>query len=698
MTDRVPGPGDLFGRYRIERQLGVGGMGVVHLATDTRLDRSVALKLVSSRLAGDAEFLARFHREAAIVTQLDSPHVVTIFDHGDVDGVPYLAMQYVAGGDLGSLLRQGALPVRVAAQLCAQVAAALHDAHAAGVVHRDVKPANVLLRSTDADEPFVYLSDFGIARSDGQASLTRTGDVAGSWEYLSPERTRGEPAGRASDIYALGCLFFACLAGRAPYVGSDVEVAIAHAQQPVPQVPGSDAAAGRVNAVLARALAKDPEQRYASAGEFRQDLLALASDGVQLEVPVAGATTDTAVRRPAAGRGRGRTALVGAVVAAVALAAGGTWWALSGSSGGGAGASGPGVIEDPVTGDWDNDGMGDVRLTRVWADGPELKSLPQQLWHANADATALEGPVEDMGQRGRNVWSGDVDGDGRLDLVEVEESEDERSARVRTWLGTDDGPGEPRTQRIAVNTEIFNETGYGLGDFDGDGRADLLVPVQRQETYVVLAVALSKGETFDAPVEFSWRATGRDNTGDKFTIGDFDGDGIDDVVAVRDRKTTGVRLKPFLSTGDAFSKQTFTDIEFGSYNLWLSSYTAADVDGDGADELVAMTHLPMTGKKFGVGLTVLKWSQGSFVSPRTWAEPVEALDNYVKSSIVASDVDGDGLDDIISLDGPDEEAGGYDLVWHRSTGDGFEEPVVLASPECLREECSEGGTLLRDIS
>lgn len=272
----MPEPGDEFGRYRIESRLGQGGMGVVYLAHDLTLDRRVALKVVAGLLAGDPAFRDRFQREATTLARLDSPHIITIYDHGEYDGLPFIATQYVAGGDLGTLIRtRGALPPPLAARICAQVVDALADAHRAGVIHRDVKPANVLLRDPDSAEPTAYLCDFGIAQTDSQG-LTGTGMLAGTWAYLAPERAAGATASAASDLYAVGCLLWALLTGRPPYGGSDVEMAIAHRDAPIPRLPGRDPLSRRLNAVVSRAMAKDPAARYPTAEAFRADLLALA--------------------------------------------------------------------------------------------------------------------------------------------------------------------------------------------------------------------------------------------------------------------------------------------------------------------------------------------------------------------------------------------------------------------------------------
>ncbi|MCW2816560.1 MAG: Serine/threonine protein kinase, partial [Nocardioides sp.] len=283
----LPQVGQVFGRYRIDDVIGRGGMGVVLGATDTGLGRRVALKVVAADLGGTEEFRARFEREAATLARLDSPHVIAIYDYGTQDDCPYIATQYVAGGDLGSLLHsRGAMRAADALRVCAQVADALDDAHRAGIVHRDVKPTNVLVRDPDADEPHVYLCDFGIART-GTDGLTAPGAVAGTWSYLAPENGRGAPATASSDVYALGCLLWAALTGHPPYRGTDVEIALAHQRDPVPRVPGSSSLVRAVNEVVGRSMAKDAADRFPDAAAMRTALLAAADlPGADAVLPV----------------------------------------------------------------------------------------------------------------------------------------------------------------------------------------------------------------------------------------------------------------------------------------------------------------------------------------------------------------------------------------------------------------------------
>ncbi len=272
---RFPSVGEEFGTYRIVRQLGRGGMGVVFAAEHRGLGRTVALKVLSPELAGQADYRTRFSREATVLARLDSPHVVQVLDHGEHDGCLYIATQYVAGGDLADALRaHGPVPVAQAAEIAEQVAWALGDSHAAGVVHRDVKPSNVLLREVSS-ELFVYLCDFGIAQ-DRDPGLTAPGAVAGTFAYLAPERLRGEPATASADLYALGCVLFTSLVGSAPYAGSDVEIGMGHLNAPVPQVAAGSPVAVAVNAVLQRSMAKDPGARYPDARAMRHDLRELA--------------------------------------------------------------------------------------------------------------------------------------------------------------------------------------------------------------------------------------------------------------------------------------------------------------------------------------------------------------------------------------------------------------------------------------
>jgi len=312
---RLPIAGEGFGRYRLLRKLGQGGMGVVYAAHDTSLDREVAVKLVVPHLAGDEGFRARFQHEAATLARLESPRIVRIYDHGEHDEMLFLVTQLVAGGDLHALInREGSLPPGLAVGVLAQVVEGLCDAHAVGVVHRDIKPANVLLRERGREFE-AFLCDFGIATTPG-AELSRTGTVAGSLPYMAPERHQGEEAGPQGDVYAAGCLLWHALTGAAPYAGTDVEVAMAHMQAPVPQLPGKDEFSRAANKVLAKAMAKDRKKRYPTARALLTELTqlaALAPDSISLP----GAT---AIRQPVP-IGRRPRRWVPAAAAAVAVLA-----------------------------------------------------------------------------------------------------------------------------------------------------------------------------------------------------------------------------------------------------------------------------------------------------------------------------------------------------------------------------------------
>lgn len=266
-----------FGPYRIEGLLGRGGMGEVHRAYDTAHDRVVALKLLSDPFVADEAFRARFRRESQIVARLREPHVIPIHAYGEIDDRLYLDMRLVEGKDLKELLEDGPLEPARAAGIVEQVAGALDAAHEDGLVHRDVKPSNVLVTSAD----FVYLVDFGIARSmSGEGtSITGTGNVIGTLDYMAPERFGEGPITGLVDVYALACVFFECLTGRRPFLAEGAAAQMgAHLNAPPPVLsqerPGLPAA---LDAVVARGMAKNPADRYATAREFAEAVRAALS-------------------------------------------------------------------------------------------------------------------------------------------------------------------------------------------------------------------------------------------------------------------------------------------------------------------------------------------------------------------------------------------------------------------------------------
>lgn len=342
-----PQPGEEIGGYRVDRRIGDGGMGVVLAATQRDLDRRVALKVIAPQWADDPEFRARFLREARALAALDSPHVVHVYTYGeevadDGSSVLYLATQLIEGGDLARVVRERGLPQReVAVDLVAQVALGLVDAHAAGLVHRDVKPANVLIRER-GDRVHAFLGDFGIARHVDGGDPTLTSSTVGTPRFMAPELHTGGTAGVASDVYSLGCVLWWSLVGQPPYDGvSDFEIVSAHIDRPVPALPEGDPWAARLNPILARALAKLPEDRYPSAQAMHDDLRrALAG-----EVPVVPrpAADVTAVRGAASARPAvepttqpRRSRAPWLVAAAVVLLVGGTAvgaWQLLGPGG-----------------------------------------------------------------------------------------------------------------------------------------------------------------------------------------------------------------------------------------------------------------------------------------------------------------------------------------------------------------------------
>jgi serine/threonine-protein kinase len=270
-------PQHLSDRYELGDILGFGGMSEVHLARDVRLHRDVAVKVLRADLARDPSFYLRFRREAQNAAALNHPSIVAVYDTGEAETpagpLPYIVMEYVDGVTLRHIVHtEGPLPPRRAIEIIADACQALNFSHQNGIIHRDVKPANIMISTTNA----VKVMDFGIARAIADSSsVTQTSAVIGTAQYLSPEQARGDPVDARSDVYSLGCVLYEILTGEPPFTGdSPVSVAYQHVREdPIPPSERHEGISPDLDAVVLKALAKNPENRYQTAAEMRADLV-----------------------------------------------------------------------------------------------------------------------------------------------------------------------------------------------------------------------------------------------------------------------------------------------------------------------------------------------------------------------------------------------------------------------------------------
>ncbi len=392
-------------RYVLEESLGSGGMAEVFRAHDKRLERSVAIKFLAPQLAADPEFLVRFFAEAQSIAKISHPNVVSVLDFGDIEGAPFLVMQYVPGGSVADMLGDRILPER-ALEVVRDAALGAGAAHEAGLVHRDIKPGNILL----SEEGRATVVDFGIAKSAGSEKLTATGQVVGSPHYISPEQATGQGARRQSDVYALGLVLYELLTGAPPFDGENATtIAIAHVDQKPkpPSARGADVPAA-IDALVLRCLEKDPAARFTDGDELAEAIDAVLEERpVPAGVPAAGApaTTDESPVVEEAGEGRDpRKVGLAAALVLLALIVGGFVWAgaFRDQPSGGAAASGDGTtnfgpkgLEPDTEGNYDNDSgkaAAAVTPTPSGSEGLEEDGVAGRRERADRDGDSSGGP------------------------------------------------------------------------------------------------------------------------------------------------------------------------------------------------------------------------------------------------------------------------------------------------------------------
>lgn len=475
-----PVAGSRIGRFRIVEQLGQGGMGVVYRAMEENLGREVALKVIAPLFAHDPEFRERFTREARSQASLESAHVVAVYAHGEEDGYLYIASQLIPGGDLGHLIRTHGTPSLVEAlEIIEQVTSGLSDAHDAGLVHRDIKPGNVLVRRRPGSVR-AYLADFGIARKMGADATRFSATAVGTPSYMAPELHGGAKASASTDIYALGCLLWVALTGTPPFQGtSEYQLVAAHVSHPVPQLSGDSPMVNATNRILRTAMAKDAADRYQAASEMSADLHAALRLPVTPGAAVPEAKGSTAMRpirptptpTPAPTPARAeRPVPVTAYVPVAAnppppafLAATPTgrrtsskkWWALGGAAA--AVALGAGIGAALITG----------------GDGGDDPSPTESAFLALEPKEILQASERDMVVLESARIRGQFDDDGSS--VEVDVTATSRGDCKGTMTETSSG-GVAEILRVGENLYLRADEKF-WNSASGDGTAALVLPV-----------------------------------------------------------------------------------------------------------------------------------------------------------------------------------------------------------------------------